>query len=677
MIPLEIDSNQITGSSQMSLESIVDWFEHKKEPFYTLGLSYLNNQEQIEALFYRAILKIHKELPRLKNETSFEIWAASLFIQTCREVSADSSLKASEAIASRQDIFKSLDQLNVSEKEAMILIYVMGFSFEELADILQISAEEAKGRLFSGIQSLREQLGYGSHFNGCKENHALYIDYLGRTLERPKKVDFEVHIYHCQNCQEDLATFQEVVLKFTEMDKNLHVPTGFIEKVKGRLAEREKHRQMKAKKYKKIGLAFASVFAVLICTGIFTGWFSHHYYSWTEEDEQLRSLLQHDLGERLNLEAESNGVKIKIKSVIADEVQTLIFYEIEDRNEDNQYMMNYHDGVVVENEYEIMNRLPFVKDYPPNLNNEEKNVYHGKMSLRPLTTDNATIKLKVTNLQKLIQDPSNTGYGEIESAAGEWKFEIPVTKTPSIEYSLDKEIEIEGIKIQFNTLMIAPTTTVLKYVIQNYQLEKRIEFVHFDSLEINKRKVKTDSFGSSYVEPGMNGDSFQAHFDPLIGEQPKEVNVQFGNVMLTINDHKIIELDASKEDTQLFEYAGSTISIDKVESGDFSKLVISDHQIKNRQYESFHFRIIGEGGTELSSMGGREAVIVDKNGKEYDLFQRSVPYEELEWPRYFITVQDIELFNDYAGEKVIPKTMEIYGYTTTKYVDDVVEILLD
>ncbi|MFE8695984.1 sigma-70 family RNA polymerase sigma factor [Cytobacillus sp. FJAT-53684] len=687
MIPINIDSNQITANFQMSLESIVDWFDQNKESFYTLGWAYLRNQAQMEELFYRVILKIHKELPRFKREASLEIWVTSIFIHMCREVSADRSLKASEDSEIRPDVFKALDQLKEDDKEAMVLTYVIGFSMEEIADILQVSVEEIKRRLFSGIQLLREKLGYGSHFDGCKENHKLYIDYLGRTLDRPEKVDFEVHIYHCQNCQEDLATFQEVMstmLKLSEVVGDFHVPSGFMKKIRARLAEMEKRRQLKAKKQKKIGLVLAGVFVVFMCTGFLTGWFPKLYYTWTEEDQQLRAFLQHDLGKRLNLEAESDGVKIKIKSVIADDVQTLIFYEIEDMNEDNQYMMNYYDGVIVENENEIMNHEAFPKYYPPTLNNEEKNVYQGKMSLLPLTEDNGTIKLKVIKLEKLIQDPSTPegfrGYGEIQYETGEWNFEIPVTKHPSIEYALDKELEIEGIPVQISKLTFAPTATIVQYGIKNEQPEKRIDFVTFDSLEVNKKKVKTDPYGNTnlYSQPDMNWTSFQAQFDPLFEEQPKEVNIQFGSIYFMIEDHKTIELDASKDDPQLFEYAGSTISIDKVEVGDVSTVVISDYQIKNRQYETFHFRVIGEDETEVSTMGmNSEGVLVDKSGKEYDINELSIPFEQLEQPRYFTTVQNIELFNDYAGKKVIPKKLDIYGYSTTKYVGDVVKILLD
>ncbi|MEH7305012.1 DUF4179 domain-containing protein [Neobacillus drentensis] len=686
MIPAKIDSISITMLEEKGEESIVDWFDQHKQSFYPLGWSYLRTQQQMEELFYRSIIKVHKELPRFKRETAFETRVTSIFIDTCRELSDNRSLQASVESEPRQDLFKALDQLKEYEKEAIVLTYVKGLSKEEAAHLLQVSVEKMKEHLFSGIQSLKKEMGYGSAMNGCKEYHKDYTDYLERAMDRSKKVGFEVHIYHCQECQEDLASFQDVMLtmlNLTERIEDFHVPSDFMENVKARLAEKEKQRKQKNKKRIRMGIIFASVSALLMAIEVFTGSFTNLYYTWTEENQQLRAFLQQDLGERLNLEAESNGVKIKINSAIADDVQTLVFYEIEDTDEDNQYVMNYDDGVLVENEYEIMSHEANPRYYPPDLqsdvNNEEKNVYQGKISLLPLSKDNGTIKLKITKLQKLIHDSSDrNSIMAYENETGEWNFEIPVTKQPSIEYALDEETKVEGIPVRFDKLTIAPTATILQYAIKNEQTEKQIDFLNIDNLEVNNKKVKADMYGSSSSQQDINWSTFQTHFDPLFGEKPKEVNVQFGSIYLTVQDPKTIELDASKEFPQTFEYAGSTISIDKVEVGQPTNVAISNHEIKNRAYESLQFQIVGEDENEPSSMEmNSEGVLVDKNGIEYDTYEIPVAYEEIEQPRYFETVQSVKLDGNNAGEKVIPKRLEIFGYNTTKYLDDVVKISLD
>ncbi|TDL66337.1 sigma-70 family RNA polymerase sigma factor [Rhodococcus qingshengii] len=689
MIPAKIEPTSITAAiREKSEESILDWLDLNKQSFYTLGWSYLGNQQQMEELFYQAIIKIHKELPRYKRETSFETWVTSIFIHICRKLSEDRSLLTRVETETRQDIFKALDQLKEDEKDSMVLTYVKGISKEEGAHLLQVSVEKMKELLFSGIQSLRNEMGEGSLYNGCKEYQKDYIDYLERTLDRPKKIDLEKHIYHCQECQADLATFQDVMLtlvNLTDRMEDLHVPSDFMENIKDRLAVKEKHRQQKNKKRIRKGLVFAGIFAILIGIEFFTGAFSKSYYTWTEEDQELRAFLEQDLGESLNLEAESNGVKIKIKSAIADEVQTLVFYEIEDTKEDNQYVMDAFDGVFVENDFEIMNKAAYPRYYPPDLeaavNNEEKNVYQGRISLQPLTSDKGTIKLQITKLHKLIRDTSDenglVAYGGMESEKGKWNFEIPVTKQPSVEYALDEETIVEGIPVRFDKLIIAPTASVLQYGVNIEQPEKRLDVINFNNLEVNNKKVKADSNGSSFIETTYdeNWIPMQSHFDPIFGEKPKDINVQFESIYFTFEDPKTIEMDASEEYPQTFEYAGSTMSIDKVEVGQPTKVVISNHE--NRSYEFLNFEVVGEDESEIVSMEmDSEGVIVDKNGVEYNM-NEPISYEEIEQPRHFITVLNTKLYPNTAGEKVIPKKLVIYGYNAMKYLDDVVKISLE
>lgn len=690
MNPAKIDPISIPAIREKGVESIVDWFDQNKQSFYILGWFYLRNQQQMEELFYQSIIKVHKELLRFKRETSFEKRVTSIFIETCRELSNNNSLQALEESEPRQELFRAFDELEEYEREALVLTYIKGLTQEEVSKLLQVSVEKLKEHLFCGIQSLRKGMGYGSHFNGCKKYHKSYIDYLETTLDRSKKVDFEIHMYHCQDCQEDFAAFRDVMLtmfNLTERMEDFHVPSDFMENIRARLAEKDKQRQLKNNKCKKMGILFASVVALLIGIEVFTKSFTNLYYTWTEEDKQLRTFLQHDLGERVNLKAESSGVKIRIKSAIADDVQTLVFYEIEDTDEDNQYVMDEDEGVSVENDFEIMNNEAFRRYYPPDLksevNNKEKNVYQGKISLLPIIKDKGTIKLKITKLRKLTRDSvdqnSSIDYENREYKTGEWNFEVPVTKQPSVEYALHKETEVEGIPVRFDKLTITPTVTILQYAINNKRSDKRIDFLNFDNLEVNNKKVKAEMYGSIFSDSqhDMNWMTFQSHFDPLFREKPKEINAQFDSARLTVEDQKNIELDASQEYPQTFEYAGSTISIDKVEVGEPTEVVISNREIKNRAYESLNLDLVDEDDNVESSMGiESQGVFVDKNGNEYDINITPYAYEEIEQPRYFDTVLKMTLSSNSPGEKVIPTRLKIYGYYTTKYMDDVVKISL-
>ncbi|WP_442597818.1 sigma-70 family RNA polymerase sigma factor [Neobacillus sp. D3-1R] len=679
MIPAKIEPVSITPITEKDLESIVDWFGQHKQSFYILGLTYFQNQKQLEELFYRTILKVNKEYPRFNGESTFDTWVTSIFIQTCRDLSIKSSLQASVESEQRPDLFKVLDPLKKEEKEAIALKYLKGLPLEDVAYLLRIPVGKIREQLFIGIQSLKKELGYEHSSNGCKEYHKNYIEYLEGTLDRSDKVDFEIHLYHCQNCQVDLAEFQKVMVYLADGVGDFYVPYDLIENVKTRLVEREKNRSLKNKKRFRIGVIFASIFVVLMGIEVFTKSFSNLYYTYTEEDQQLREFLQRDMAEVLNLKAENNGVKMTIKSVIADDVQTLVFYEIEDTAEDNQYIVDVNEGIFLENQSEFKSHVSLPRQYPPDLesdaNKEKKNVFQGKVSLLPMREDKGTIKLKITKLQKLKPNVSvQMAYENRQLDTGEWNFEIPVKKHPATEYALDKQTKVEGIPVRFDKLIFAPTATILQYSMMA-EAEKRIEVLNFNTLEVDNKKVKADMYGSNFTHGGTDWATYQVNFDPLFVEKPKEVNIQLDSAFLMVTDRKTIDLDASQQYPQTFEYAGSSISIDKFEVGQPTRLVISNHVIKNRAYESLQFAIFDENGSTGSMEMDIDGVLADKNGNEYNT-KKATNNEKIEEPRYFITAQKISL-NSNNGEEMIPKRLEIFGYNTKKYLDDVVKISLE
>ncbi|MCA1055778.1 DUF4179 domain-containing protein [Rossellomorea aquimaris] len=690
MIPAKVHSDPflISRIRERDMESIIGWFEEHQHSFYALARVYLT-REQTEELFFQAIQNIHEGLPRFNKETSFERWATSIFWNECRELSVVKQTGDLEEHGTGPDIYAALNGLNAEDKSAIALTYIKGLSIEEAARTLQVEEEKVKERLFSGVRTLRNELGYGQDFKGCKEYHPKYIDYLGRNLGRPEKVEFEMHIYHCADCQDDLATYQDVMLTLTGIQGDIKAPADLMENVKSRLHEKEEKRRLKKKKRKRVGLAFAGIFALFLCTGFATGSFSNIYYSWTEEQEDLGTYLQQGLGERLNLEAESEGVKITIKSVIADDVQTLVFYEIEDTKKDNQYVLNVHEGVFVQNERELMNRDAYSGYKPPITPtdvHDEKNIYQGQMSLLPLSKESGTVQLNIKKLQKLKKDPEHPdeflpwGYEEMEFASGEWNFEIPVTKHDSTEYELKQETEVEGIPVRLEKLIIAPTATILQYSYKHELPDKRIDILSFDRIHAGDRTLKSDIYNISFVDaPGQREwNRLQTQFESLYGEDIDEVTAQFGSIHMSVQDQTSIDLDVTKEYPQTFEYLGSTISIDKLEVGFPTEIIISNHELKDREFESLQFHVKGKDDYDSMAMGmNSEGVLVDKHGKEYDIRNTPFRYQEIEQPRYFQTVESFQLLNNETGEKVVPVSLEIEGYSTTKYVDDKIKLDLN
>ncbi|WP_080848361.1 DUF4179 domain-containing protein [Cytobacillus gottheilii] len=676
MIPAKTDKVQVSNMNESSLIKTLSWFEKQSQSLFNIAQCYFTDHQKIEEVFYQSILKVDKESSRFKRETSYEGWVTFNFIHKCQELAGEGNSVKPEGA---EKLITAIHHLKRQEKAAILLTYLKGISYDETAVLLQVNVDRLKTLLASGIKSIRETIGEGPEFQGCQEFIPHYLTYLDRDMERSEKVDFEIHLYHCQNCQEDLATFQDVMIMLADLpQKHMPPPAAIWRKIEERIEETEKQRQQKRKKRKKIGLITASIFTVIIAIGFITGIFASTYYALAEDDPELRYYLQENLGERLNLVAEDNGVKITIKSAIADEFQTLVYYEIEDLEEENQYALLYDDGVFVENEFQSLSGSIYPRYYPPDaesdLNKQEKNVYHGKLSLRPLIKDSATLNVSVRKLHRLTAD-GMINYEHINTENGEWNFEIPLTKLPSTELALEGSAEIDGVEVSFNTLTAAPTSTVLQYTV-NTQSMQNIYTYNIDHLEVDQTIIKPDIYGSYYNSThNVNGTiTFQSLFDPLLGVEAADMNIQLGSVHLSVSDQLTIPLDAIEGYPYTFEYAGSTISVDDVKVGNPTEIIISHQESVNRVYDNLHYQVVTESDADYTSMDMEsEGVIIDKDGKVYDPSDLSIPFEELNQPRHINTVERTK----YHGENIVPTAIELYGYDSTKYLDDIVKVKIN
>nr|WP_275695649.1 DUF4179 domain-containing protein [Fredinandcohnia sp. SECRCQ15] len=448
-----------------------------------------------------------------------------------------------------------------------------------------------------------------------------------------------------------------------------------------------KRTKLKKRRIKR-SVIVTSILALILFTGMATNTFTNIYYSWADwrqqEDELIRAYYTSGLGERLNLEQVSNGVKVTIKTAISDEFQTLIYYEIEDLNEENQYMFNY-DGISVMTENGALNHA----FNPTPLKTEEKNVFRGQFSTEPISTESETIELKLSKLLKANQNYWSVPEEQLEFAEGEWNFKIPVKKQPSTVYELGKNVEIDGVPVKFEKLIIAPTATILQYNIDNYQSNRDIYSLNIDSIETNEKIVKADIYGWNPFYYSGNPNGSQVGFETLIFEDPKTIKVHFGSMYAFVNEQKTYDIDVSKGFPQSFEYQGSEISIDKIEVGNPTKVFMTAEYSKKRSYERLDFQFNTDDREESISteMVNMEFVIVDRNGKVYEQKE----FEEMslnekdyitlmerhQYARYYETNMEMDIIKDLSDQEVIPTGLEIRGYQTTTHLEDIIEISLE
>lgn len=155
-----------------------------KDMIFTLALKMVKNREEAEEVAQDTFIKIYSSLSKFKGDSKFSTWIYKIAYNTCLdrlkkskkedsnisidEFSAhliktmDNALSALEEKERKQTIQKCLNLLPSDENFLLTLFYFDDQNLEEIGKIMNISANNAKVKLFRSRQKLavilRQQL---------------------------------------------------------------------------------------------------------------------------------------------------------------------------------------------------------------------------------------------------------------------------------------------------------------------------------------------------------------------------------------------------------------------------------------------------------------------------------------------------------------------------------------
>lgn len=146
---------------KQDMNALLDWFDARQSKFYKIGWAYLKNHHDVEDIFHNTILKVHDNIGQLKEDTYFETWVTSIFINECRAVYRKREQQVPERVKSRPldsqlELLEDLDRLEDIHKEVIILKYLQGYPQQDIADILNLPVGTVKSRLYRGLIILRQ-----------------------------------------------------------------------------------------------------------------------------------------------------------------------------------------------------------------------------------------------------------------------------------------------------------------------------------------------------------------------------------------------------------------------------------------------------------------------------------------------------------------------------------------
>ena len=523
----------------------------------------------------------------------------------------------------------------------------------------------------------------------CEAIQADILDYLDGNLDEARTKEMEEHIRNCVGCQKEMKEFQEVIAGLESGSGKMEVPEDFMNKVRVKVINTQKGRRTFYKHRVLMGFAAALFLMIFMGTAVATNGFESVMDWWkdstNEQNKQVESYIQKGLGEKLNLVAQSNGVKVTITSVVADDIQTLIYYEVEDMKKENKYSINFTEGLKTVNsdDWDQENDSMFSPIHSSSaLYSEKTYVYKGKLGALPMSAEKGTIQLELTKLEKMINQSSEGEASEKipggsgEFIEGKWQFDIPVKKHPALVYEIKKETKVDGNPVIFDKVTIAPTTTILSYRYRNDHEEKNMEYLQIESIESDGKFAYPVMGGNGGGGSAAGWESTEAAFESLYFDQPKEIRIHMGSASFFVEDSARFAIDASKNLPQTFKYLGNDISIEQLKVGKPTKVEMTEELQPKRNYETLHFHFYDQDG-QGSSGNVQDGYFRDKEGHTYKASENFHRLNELEQPRFFSTHHQIELSTNDEKEPFVPIGIEIEGYSITTFYDQVIEIPLN
>lgn len=519
----------------------------------------------------------------------------------------------------------------------------------------------------------------------CDKGQGWLMNFLDGTIDEEELRALESHMNGCPGCQKEFSELKEVAKLLEQEASNIHVPADFMGNVRAKVATAHTRRKKTLKANALLGAAAAMFLTFFVGTAMANGGFASVADWWKnltiKEDEQLKGIVDNGFGEDLNLSAESNGVRLKIKSVAADDTQTLVYYEVENTNGPEKYMIDYSNGIDFKNKeknWDLDGESPLRSQL--SLFSNEKGVYRGRLALAPLKNAYGKINVTIGMLDRVASEPGKPSENgaELNEAAqieGSWTFEIPVKKHPSIEHKVHFETNINGIPVVFEKLTIAPTGTLLTYRYNSGDKGKDLLDIKIDSIEANGKLAKPEILSSGTSSSGENPGwtTRQVAFGSLYLENPGSVKIKLGSLHFFIKDEEKIDLAETIQLPFTFTYKGNNITIEKMETGNPTKIIMTEELPAKRAYETIHYQFLAkdrDAGHGITIDG----YYIDKYGERYKVSDYILRTDELEEPRLYSTEHTIELAG--VEKTIMPNALVIEGYTKTEFVDKEIKIHL-
>lgn len=165
------------GDSQAFNKLVALWYKR----IYNLAFKYFSGHDLAMEAAQRTFIAVHKSLPKLKEVERFKSWIYRIAVNVCHEEERKLSRQAlsihkvesetntiqlasygPEKSIHRRELSKmlleALKEINEEQRMVVIMKEYEGMKFREIAEVLEISENTVKSRMYYGLTALRKIL---------------------------------------------------------------------------------------------------------------------------------------------------------------------------------------------------------------------------------------------------------------------------------------------------------------------------------------------------------------------------------------------------------------------------------------------------------------------------------------------------------------------------------------
>lgn len=182
-----MESKLLAEAIEGDIESFEKLITQYNRYVYNIAYRMMGNEEDAKDMAQEALIKAYKNIKTFKQESTFSTWLYRIVINCCKDeirkrqhktVSLDAELSEDftgmaliedkdskvnpvivyEQQELREEIQNALNSLSEDAKSIVVLKDIMGYSYQEIGDILQIPIGTVRSRLSRSRQLLKQQL---------------------------------------------------------------------------------------------------------------------------------------------------------------------------------------------------------------------------------------------------------------------------------------------------------------------------------------------------------------------------------------------------------------------------------------------------------------------------------------------------------------------------------------